>query len=179
MKQLFLWILIALSLGIIACHPDNSPEEIEGYKPVYLTEDARRVIKSENPRTPQQPGKIYYNTGYLYVNEIGKGVHIFDNTNPESPKNLAFINIPGNVDIAVKGNILYADNVTDLVAIDVSNPNTCKLEKRIEGLYKSPQMPDIPSTGTGGTTYFECIEPNKGTVVAWEKATLHKPKCYR
>ena len=56
------------------------------------------------------------------MNEVNKGIHVIDNSNAASPVNAAFIDLPGNVDIAVKENILYADFYTDLVAIDISNP---------------------------------------------------------
>ena len=58
---------------------------------------------------------------------------MIDNTNPASPQNIAFIDIPGNLDIAIKGNIMYADNYADLLTIDISdmqNPNlTCRDEE--------------------------------------------------
>ena len=54
--------------------------------------------------------------------KIDKGIHILDNTTPANPKNVAFIDIPGNMDLAVKGDILYADLYTDLVTLDISNP---------------------------------------------------------
>ncbi len=59
---------------------------------------------------------------YIYLNEIDKGVHIIDNTNPAAPVNKYFIAVPGNLDLAVKDNILYADLYRDLVSIDISAP---------------------------------------------------------
>jgi hypothetical protein len=53
---------------------------------------------------------------------VNKGVHVFDNSNPSSPKAVSFINIPGNLDIAVSGHYLYADMYTDMLTIDINDP---------------------------------------------------------
>ena len=77
--------------------------------------ELRMQVKAESPRGLEQPGKMYVKGKYLFVNEIKKGIHIIDNGNPASPKFVTFINIPGNGDIAVRDNILYADSFCDLV----------------------------------------------------------------
>jgi LVIVD repeat len=43
------------------------------------------------------------------------------------------------VDIAIRDNILYADSYTDLVVIDISNPENIKEIRRIRNIF-----PDIP-----------------------------------
>jgi hypothetical protein len=79
-------------------------------------------MKSGTPKALQQTGKLYIYGKYIFLNEPNKGIHIIDNTTPADPKNIAFINIPGNVDLAVKGNTLYADSYSDLVTFDISDP---------------------------------------------------------
>ena len=79
-------------------------------------------INGKPAQALESPGKIYIYGDYLFINEINKGVHVIDNSNPSNPVNKSFINIPGNVDIAVKGNILFADIYTDLLTLDISNP---------------------------------------------------------
>ena len=93
------------------------------YQPVYkTTAEVRANIKSNPPKEIQEPGKIVLLGNYIFLNEIDKGIHIIDNTNPSSPKNIAFIDIPGNEDLAIKGNTLYADLYTDLITLDISDP---------------------------------------------------------
>jgi hypothetical protein len=106
------------------------------YQPVFQTkQEVRDNIKS-NPAQPiERPGKIYIKGQYIFLNEIDKGIHIIDNSNPASPQRIGFITIPGNLDIAVKGNTLYADLYTDLVAIDISNPHNVVLKKTIENVF--------------------------------------------
>jgi hypothetical protein len=106
------------------------------YKPVYkTTAEVRANIKSNTPRPVERPGKLYLFGKYIFLNEIDKGIHVIDNTNPFSPQNIAFIDIPGNMDIAVKENILYADLYTDLIAIDIANPRSVVLKKVVEAVF--------------------------------------------
>jgi len=105
--------------------------------PVYMEVDAFRSM--EVGATLAKPlsttGKIYVYGDYLFINEPQKGIHIIDNRNPSSPKNLNFIHIPGNVDMAVNSGVLYADSYIDLLAFDVSNPQDITLVERVENVF--------------------------------------------
>jgi len=106
------------------------------FMPVYTTaEDIRTSFAFRQPEEISYPGKIYLLGDFLFVNEIGKGIHIINNIDPANPQNVGFINIPGNHDMAAKGNILYADSYIDLLAIDISNLDDIKIEKRVEGVF--------------------------------------------
>ncbi len=106
------------------------------YKPVYKTTDEVRAnIKSSEPADIKQAGKIYIRGQYIFLNDVDKGIHIIDNSNPAQPKNIGFINIPGNMDLAVKGNTLYADLYTALIAIDITDPHHIVLKKVIESVF--------------------------------------------
>ena len=106
------------------------------YTPVYESKAVVKAnIKSNSPKEIQSPGKIYIYGKYIFLNEIDKGIHIIDNSNPASPKNIAFIDIPGNMDIAVKGNILYADLYADLVTIDITDPLQAAIKKYSENVF--------------------------------------------
>lgn len=93
------------------------------FEPVYRAKaEVKANIKSNAPRAITNPGKIYQYGNYLFLNEVGKGIHVIDNGNPAAPVNKSFISIPGNVDIAIKGGLLYADLYADLVVMDIANP---------------------------------------------------------
>lgn len=97
-------------------------------RPVY--EDKAVVynnIKSGPVQELSRPGKIFIRGNYLYVNEIDKGIHIFDNTDPTHPRAVSFIKIPGNLDMAVSGHYLYADMYTDLLTLDIGDPLNAKI----------------------------------------------------
>jgi hypothetical protein len=79
-------------------------------------------MKSAPAQALGNPGKIYIYGNYIFLNESNVGIHIIDNSQPSAPRNIAFIPIPGNLDLAVTGNTLYADSYSDLVTFDISNP---------------------------------------------------------
>jgi hypothetical protein len=118
------------------CLKDNCRKTYTIYKPVYQTlTSVRAGMNSSAPRPIQEPGKIYVYGNYIFLNEMQKGIHIIDNSQPTAPKNIAFLNIPGNVDMAVKGNILYADSYSDLVAFDISDPKQAVTKKFLNNVF--------------------------------------------
>ncbi|MCE7041071.1 hypothetical protein [Dyadobacter sp. CY312] len=178
MKNLPLLLLCVLVMT--SCWPEDR-EPINGiefdgtaYKPIYATEAELQNVKVTESLPLTSPGKIYLLDPYLFVNESGKGIHIIDNSDPKNPKNLSFISILGNYDIAAKGNWLYVDNVTDLIVFDISDPKQPKLAKRIANAIPANSYPPFQNI------YFECVDTKKGTVVGWEKVPMNAaPNCYR
>ena len=131
----FSGLLIALFF-LAGCVKDNYTRTYTFYSPVYkTTAEVRSNIKSNNQRQIERPGKLFIKGNYIFLNEIDKGIHILDNTSPANPNNVAFIDIPGNMDLAVKGDILYADLYTDLIAIDISNPLQVTVKSFIENAF--------------------------------------------
>jgi len=138
LKVLVMLIVIGFTAG--GCFKDKLTRTYTILTPVYDTKaNVVANIKSNTPVTVKQPGKLYIYGKYIFLNEIDKGVHIIDNENPSNPVNVAFINIPGNVDIAVKGNTLYADFYADLLAIDITNPLQAKMEKMLPDIFPDRQ----------------------------------------
>jgi hypothetical protein len=165
-------LLFALGcLGLASCvgnntiTPTGSPHS--AYKPILM--DRNTLVQSiafEPGKDLNIPGKIYIYGNYLFVSEYYKGVHIYDNTDPQDPKNIGFIRIPGCLDIAVKDNTLYADNSTDLVAIDLSDPKNPKVAKRVEKVLPEPTPPDGLSLDA---PYTAAQRPANTVVVDWVK----------
>jgi len=119
-----------------SCVKDVVKREYTFFRPEYKTKDAvRSNIKSSEPIALQQPGKIFYRNGFVFISELDKGVHIIDISNPSSLQPVGFVAIPGCVDIAVRENTLYADMYTDLVAVDISNPHNIKLQHITENVF--------------------------------------------
>jgi hypothetical protein len=80
-------------------------------------------------------GKIYVKDNYIFLNELDKGIHVIDNTDPRHPASVAFLKIPGNQDIAVRGNTLYADMNGDLLALDITDPRHAYLTKSLTNIF--------------------------------------------
>lgn len=123
MKKIVFLLCISFSIIISGCFKDDCKTMRKLYRPVFKTlTQVRTNIKAEAAQPVRAAGKIYLYKQYIFLNEPGLGIHVIDNSNPSSPKNISFINIPGNVDLAVKDNYLYADEYSDLVVFDISNP---------------------------------------------------------
>ena len=139
------------------------------FKPVYSTSaEIKAATGLKTATSLSSPGKIYLKDKSLFVNETGKGIHLFDNSNPSSPKPISFLNIPGNYDLAILGTTLYADSYVDLVLFDISDLATIKEVNRLEGFFKN-----YNSMGF----YFD---PVKGMVTSWEKTatvTIQENDC--
>jgi hypothetical protein len=102
-----------------------------------LKADVLAAINGNSSEAVQQAGKIYVKGRFIYLNEVDKGIHIIDNSDPSRPSQVAFLNIPGNRDIGVRDNILYADMYADLLAIDISNPGKVTVTNRIADFFMS------------------------------------------
>jgi hypothetical protein len=136
MRKLHVISFFVLALTFSGCLKDHSIKTFTYYLPVYKTPaEVRAEIRSNDPLPLSQPGKLFYKDGYVFLNELFKGIHIIDVKNPAQPRSVAFVKIPGNLDMAVRENILYADLYTDLVAIDISDPLNVKLKTTISGVF--------------------------------------------
>lgn len=116
----FFSLLMILGGG---CMKDKITQTYKISTPIYeVLAKFREGIKSLPATEVVNPGKMTVFNNYIFLSEPFKGIHVIDNINPASPKNVAFINIPGNEDMAIRGNTLYADAYSDLVSFDISDP---------------------------------------------------------
>ena len=146
-------------------------EPTTGYQPIYASSSASE-IKLLPPQQIREPGKIYIYDPYLLVNEKNRGIHIFDNTNPSNPKPVAYAEILGNSDLAIKNDVLYADHIGNLVALKLNNFQSLE---QIGSLPINQWLMGVPPPPE---SYFECIEKSKGIVVAWKLTEIQNKNCY-
>jgi len=132
--------LCLLGCGLLplltGCYKNPTTRTYAIYSPVYA--DKTTVMASINGPAGQpvdSAGKIYVKDKFIFLNELNKGIHIYDNTDPVHPVQTAYLSIPGNQDIAVKGNTLYADMYQDLLAIDISDPRHVKITAKVPALF--------------------------------------------
>lgn len=172
MKYLYLIIV----LGIISCEPGPRADySVIGYAPVYTSRQEANAISNETVRSTTHPGKIYAYGNYLFQVEQNEGIHIIDNSNQQQAKKISFLKIPSCSEIAIRNNYLYSNNVDDLVVFDLSNVNSPQLVHRLENAFPQFSQSYPPFSGV----YFECPDPSKGTVIAWEQKSLSSAKCRR
>ncbi|MGV3502295.1 MAG: LVIVD repeat-containing protein [Adhaeribacter sp.] len=114
--------------------------------PIQMTRSAMLASVGSLPGRPlANTGKIYSKDHLVFVNEPYKGIHVIDNSNPAAPKTLSFINIPGNVDMSIRDNTLYADAGPDLLDLDISDPRQVSVRKHLFNIF---QLAYNPNTST-------------------------------
>jgi hypothetical protein len=161
MKTLYKLRTIALAaaatLGLTACPPWN---ELDLWEPIYMSRaDLEASVKVTAPRELGDAGKIWVYGSQIFVCEKYKGVHVFDNSNPRNLRSTAFVEVPGCVDIAVKDSILFADNSTDLVAIDLVKRELVAREK---GAFTVIVAPD-------GTHFTAAVANSDDVIVGFKR----------
>ncbi|MDR0694720.1 MAG: hypothetical protein LBF81_05430 [Prevotellaceae bacterium] len=136
-------------------------------EPVYMSfSEFRTPLPVKAAQEVVNPGKICLYGNYIFINEITKGFHIVDNSNPSSPQQVAFIDLPGNIDIAIKDNLLFADSFIDLVWFDITQPAQPKAAGRLEEVFPNVLPP------VNNEYPVKEIDNSKGVVVGWEVKTI-------
>jgi hypothetical protein len=154
---------IILAMAFSSCQKFNQTKVYTANQPVYMSyDDLRSSISNDNSRSLVRPGKILVKDNFVFINEFEAGIHVYDNSNPSSPKHIGFISIPGNVDMAVKDNTLYADSYIDMVALDITDPtNVREIQRATDELsYTIPTKMDYNYPVSD-------VDRNKGVVVAY------------
>ncbi|QEH40324.1 LVIVD repeat-containing protein [Chitinophaga sp. XS-30] len=132
-------LAVVMTFGGCVKEKCNRTVQTKIFTPIWMSmEEYYASAMSTAPVEIEQAGKIYVKDQYLFVNEVLKGIHVIDNSDPAAPKPVSFINILGNIDMAVKGNYLYADSYSDLLVFNISNPLDVRVEKRIPGVINYP-----------------------------------------
>lgn len=181
LRQITLWAMVSLLLLGCDTRIHDGGFSQTGFKPVYAKSgDLKELIKTTGPQSMTSTGKIYIKGKYLLVNRPYEGVHIFDNTDNKNPVNLAFLEIPGNVDVSMKGDYLYADYIGKIAVIDLADIQKPRVTQTVE---LNTEFQNYPPTASQDDfvwrTYFECPDPKKGVVVGWVHTELKSPKCWR
>ncbi|MDR2382616.1 MAG: hypothetical protein LBD76_01880 [Prevotellaceae bacterium] len=154
-------LLVFIALTVMQGSSGYYDDYYSDYRAVYMdrTNLEQSVFYVETGKEMKNPGKIYFKYPYLFINEKYKGIHIFDNTNPEKPVNKGFIVAPGCLDMAVKDNIIYLDNAVDMVCFDLNDKK--KEMKRITNVFPPLTAPDGYSQyRTDGLIIVEWIKRN-------------------
>lgn len=174
-RIILLFLVVGVSMSLSSCLEDKclATREYTVYTPVYAKMDEyREAISPEAPRTLENTGALYVYQNYIFINEKKEGIHIVDNTDPEHPTPIAFLKIPGNFNMGIRNNLLYADNYVDLVVMDISDPLDVKFAGRTENVFDSyPFFQDL-----GYLVYYEesqesvelsCNDVNYGQDFFW------------
>ena len=164
--NIFTVFMLSCSLTFQSCWYSNTdddgiPEIVNYYEPVILerSEFNNSTSLQTTPEIIVNSGKIYVKDNFIFINERNKGFHIINNTDPSNPQNIAFLNVLGSSDLTIKGNAIYVNNATDLLALALdTQAGTVEVTKRVPNAF--PQI-----TSPFGNLYYN-INENE-VVVDW------------
>ena len=163
-------------IGALSCdkNDDADYEFVQVATPQLMSKTAfRSSVEVIAPKTIEEPGKIYVYQDYIFVGDVHSGIHIIDNSDPKSPKAIKFIQIPGNEDISVKDNFLYADSATDLVIFDISDINIISIIEQLEDVFNVYNY-DIPVEAEA--VDYGKFDSDDDIIVGWTLTTERRKK---
>lgn len=163
MKRSLLFLgIAALAFSISSCKKYKD-KEVYANCPVYMDyEDFRNSFELQSPTMIENAGNIYVHNNYIFINDIDKGIQIYDNLDPYNCYPIGFLNIPGNTQMAVNNSTLYADSFMDLLTIDISNIHDPKLISRNQEVFSY----SLPMINEGYP--IADIDKSQGVVIDWE-----------
>lgn len=164
MKRLsiFLFLFVVLS----STNSDNIYNSSEYFPILMEREQLEKSVIYREAQDIENPGKIYYKDGFIFLNEKYKGIHVIDNSDPSDPQNVGFINIPGCIDMAIKNTSLMADNAVDLVTVNIQDFPQISVTSRIRNAFPESTPPGetfIPYMFSSGN------RPKNTIIVGWEQ----------
>lgn len=128
------------------CDDDTDPgfELVSRYDPVIITRfQLEESVQLLPAREVENSGKIYVIGPFLFINEVNKGFHVFDNSNPSEPRPLNFIETPGATDLAVKDGVYFINQAVDFIAVTYeSRSSELIVTKRIREVFPVMLSPD-------------------------------------
>ena len=171
-------VIITFSFIFSGCELMNGTEtaDVAYFKPIFATvEELTMDISINPPLDYAQSGKVITYGDYVFVNSPNKGIHIVDNTDPGNPINKSFISLPGNIDMAIVDDHIYADMFSALVVLDISNIDEPILleDYTVEDVFYFDQYWNYPSweeleAYEYDRVGYENLDMSQGIVLDWE-----------
>jgi len=161
---------------LFGCDKDTNNQEwvdVSYVTPIYKsTSDLADEIFIDEPKVQTGLGKIITYGDMVFINQPMEGIHVVDNSNPASPMNHSFISIPGNVDLAIVDNHLYADMFSALVVFDLSDLDSPKFleDFTVEDVFYYDSYWNFPNEiwEEGHVRFADYVDTSMGIVVGWE-----------
>ena len=158
------WLLVLAPLLLVGSYWKGDGGLESDVKPVYMSyTELRASVVAEDPRAMNQMGRLVLYQDHLFINELNKGLHVIDNTDPSAPKAIGFITIPGNTDVSIRDGYLYADSFIDLVVIDIRDPANVTEVNRTNDVFPWNQYQAV-----GSDEWFDA-DDTRGVVIAVTK----------
>lgn len=141
-------ILILCCLSFFNCFFNQENTSVDpffsSYDPVLLAiaEFENSIVLQDN-QPVTAASKIYIIDNFIFINDKRTGFHIFDNSDPTNPIKKKFLKAPGATDIAIRNNVLYINQATDLVVLTFDfNALTAVVNKRVKNVFPELLSPN-------------------------------------
>jgi len=143
------------------CGPERRIEA----RPIYMDyQTLRSSITVSDPRPLKDISRVYVYQGAVFLNSKNQGIHVLDNSDPNNPRNVAFIEIPGNTEISIRSNHMYVDSYVDLVTLNISDPQNVQEEDREQEIFPYDEYQNVPED-----IYFREIDESRGVVISYAR----------
>ncbi len=150
-------------LGCTDSYRGPSPDYSD--TPVYMDyQTLRTSVVVSDPRPVSDISRVYVYQSTVFLNMKNQGIHVLDNTDPSNPRNVAFIEIPGNTELSIRDGFLYADSYIDLVTININDPQNVQEVNRQLDVFPYDEYQNIPD----GVYFNQSIDRSRGVVVSYE-----------
>jgi hypothetical protein len=146
---------------------DKTFKKHKVYNPIYASyEDFRDHTSFESPQSITKQGNIYIKDDYLFITEPERGIHFIDNSSPESPQQVGFLELIGCTGLEINGDLLYANSYIDLVVFDISSIHQPVEINRVKNAF--PEVLPVAESDYS----IGMIDKDMGVVVGWKLETV-------
>lgn len=141
-------ILMFCCFTFLNCFFNNENRSVDPvffrYEPIFLSAaEFENSIEIQDKKEVTEASKIYIINNFIFINDKRTGFHIFDNSDTSNPIKKKFLKAPGATDIAIRNNVLYINQATDLVVLTFDfNTLTTVVSKRLKNVFPELQSPD-------------------------------------
>ncbi|MCB9195250.1 MAG: hypothetical protein H6598_03410 [Flavobacteriales bacterium] len=136
MKSKYLLIMVA-GAGLLTTSCTKTKGEItmtySKATAIYADlDEIRNVPLVASPKSINSPGKIYIGDKFLLIGEKEEGIHVFDNTDPNNPIAISFLQLPMTREFYVDGDYIYAEGHYDFMKINMTDMYNPSMVSRVE-----------------------------------------------
>ena len=152
--------------------PESFPQQkVWGSKPIYSAISAAKNVEYHTGKQPiKTAGNIYAYQNFIFQVDVGRGIHVIDNSVPASAERIGFIVVNGCAQISIRGAYLYTNSYSDLVTIDLSNTSNLRETGRVQNAFPDFNY-NYPLSAPEEAGYYECPRYDS-VVVGWTKDSI-------
>ena len=173
--NMFVSIFLFFGFFLFGCQPDpiTLPEMTVGMAPIYSNiEDI--TVRTNPPMEFINLDKIVTQGDFIFILDLGLGVHVIDNSDPNNPITVYFWQITNCTDFTISEQTLFARVGDSLLSVDISDFSSIVLTTVLEDVIESQSLLAPPDY----FGFFECVDPSRGFVIGWVEMELERPACW-